>query len=50
MNHRLLGTVMQPFCGKCCGAHTKKANTTQKRQARSIEKREVRRIILDEIS
>lgn len=49
MNGRMLGTVMQPFCGKCCGAHTKKASVIQKRQARQIEKREIRKLIREEI-
>jgi hypothetical protein len=49
MNQRMLGTVGQPFCGKCCGAHTKKASTGQKRQARSQEKRGVRRLIEEEV-
>lgn len=50
MTTRMLGTVMQPFCGKCCGAHTKRASTAQKRQARQIEKRAVRALIREELS
>lgn len=49
MNNRMLGTVGQPFCGKCCGEHTKAGSTRQKRQARRQEAREVRRIIRDEL-
>jgi hypothetical protein len=48
MNAKMLGTVMQPFCGKCCGAHSKAASTIQKRQARRIEKRQVARLIKEE--
>ena len=48
MTTRMLGTVLQPFCGKCCGAHTKAASTRQKRQARAVEKREVARLVREE--
>ena len=49
MNTRMLGAVLQPFCKKCCGAHTKAASTTQKRRARQIQKREFRTLIREEI-
>ena len=35
----MLGKVLQPFCGKHCGEHTKKGNSKQKRRARRIESR-----------
>jgi hypothetical protein len=41
----MLGRVLQPFCGKCCGAHTKSGSTRQKRQARAQEKRNVAALI-----
>jgi hypothetical protein len=41
----MLGTALQPFCGKCCGAHTKRDSTRQKRQARAQEKRNVAALI-----
>ena len=48
MNRRMLGTVLQPFCGKCCGEHTKSGNVRQKHKARQIEKREVRKLVEEE--
>jgi len=50
MDTRMLGAVLQPFCGKCCGAHTKSASTRQKRQARAIEKRATDKLIQEEVS
>lgn len=40
---RMLGVVRQPFCGKCCGAHTKAASTLQKRAERRSSTQEFRR-------
>ena len=48
MNTKMLGTVLQPFCGKCCGAHTKSGSTRQKRQARAQEKRAVMALVKEE--
>jgi len=30
----MLGVSRQPFCGKCCGEHTKDGNARQKRAER----------------
>lgn len=45
---RMLGTVGQPFCGKCCGEHAAPGHRKLKRQSRQIEKREVNKLITDE--
>lgn len=49
MNQRMLGTVCQPFCGKCCGEHTKSGNKINKRRARRMERRELMNLIDEEL-
>jgi len=41
---RMLGSSRQPFCGKCCGDHTKAVKQITKRAARSHENQEIREI------
>jgi hypothetical protein len=45
MDTRLLGKVLQPFCGKCCGEHNARGNRRQKQQARAQQKRETQQLI-----
>ena len=35
---RMLGVARQPFCGKCCGEHSKVGNAKQKRAQRRSER------------
>jgi hypothetical protein len=39
---RMLGTARQPFCGKCCGTHTKKATQVIKRRERRAANQQIR--------
>jgi hypothetical protein len=48
MTTRMLGTIGQPFCGKCCGVKRRSDHAALKRRARQIEKRAVRRLIMEE--
>lgn len=40
---RMLGWARQPFCGKCCGDHTKAVKQITKRAARSADKQRIRK-------
>lgn len=39
---RPLGRHRQPFCGKCCGEHTKAGNAKQKRAQRRSERQSLK--------
>jgi len=41
----MLGKVLQPFCGKCCGEHSAAGNRRQKQQARAQQKRATRELV-----
>lgn len=38
----MLGKMRQPFCGKCCGEHTKKGNCKQKRAQKRAERQQLK--------